>query len=58
LEEFRQHLGGRLTLTMLRNVGDPIDVHEVNRESMCEAIEIVAKYAAAPQQFAQFATLR
>ena len=30
LEEFRQHLGGRLTLTMLRGIGDPIDVHEVD----------------------------
>ena len=30
LEEFRQHLGGRLTITMLRGVGDPIDVHEID----------------------------
>ena len=39
LEEFRQHLGGRLTLTMLRGVGDPIDVHEVDEDKMREAIE-------------------
>jgi 3-dehydroquinate synthase len=38
LEEFRQHLGGRLTLTMLRAVGDPVDVHEVNPALMREAI--------------------
>ncbi|MGE3820019.1 MAG: 3-dehydroquinate synthase [Isosphaeraceae bacterium] len=38
LEEFRQHLGGRLTLTMLRGVGDPIDVHEVDAVAMREAI--------------------
>ncbi len=30
LEEFRQHLGGRLTLTMLASLGKPIDVHEVD----------------------------
>ncbi len=30
LEEFRQHLGGRLTLTMLKGAGDPVDVHEVD----------------------------
>src|SRR4051794_39641279 len=30
LEEFRQHLGGRLTVTMLRGIGDPIDVHEID----------------------------
>jgi 3-dehydroquinate synthase len=38
LEEFRQHLGGRLTLTMLRGIGDPIDVHEVDRVKMREAL--------------------
>ncbi len=46
MEEFRQHLGGRLTLTMLRGVGDPIDVHEVDRKRMCQAIRHVADYAA------------
>ncbi len=39
LEEFRQHLGGRLTLTMLRGVGDPIDVHEVDASLMRAAID-------------------
>jgi 3-dehydroquinate synthase len=48
MEEFRQHLGGRLTLTMLRGVGDPIDVHEIDRQKMCTAIERVAAYAASP----------
>ena len=45
LEEFRQHLGGRLTLTMLEDVGKPIDVHSVNRTRMLEAIEQVKAYA-------------
>lgn len=45
MEEFRQHLGGRLTLTMLRGVGDPIDVHEVDRDLMCQAIQQVGRYA-------------
>lgn len=39
LEEFRQHLGGRLTVTMLRDVGQPIDVHEVDRDAMLRAID-------------------
>jgi 3-dehydroquinate synthase len=39
LEEFRQHLGGRLTITMLRGVGDPIDVHEIDHATMRNAIE-------------------
>ncbi len=39
LEEFRQHLGGRLTITMLRGVGDPIDIHEIDHATMRNAIE-------------------
>ncbi len=41
LEEFRQHLGGRLTITMLRGVGDPINVHEIDSDAMKTAIEKV-----------------
>lgn len=39
LEEFRQHLGGRLTITMLRGAGDPINVHEIDHAAMKIAIE-------------------
>ncbi|MBX9626213.1 MAG: 3-dehydroquinate synthase [Gemmataceae bacterium] len=45
LEEFRQHLGGRLTLTMLRGVGDPVEVHEVDLAAMAEAIRRVGQVA-------------
>jgi len=45
LEEFRQHLGGRLTVTMLQRIGRPIDVHEVDRERMTEAIRRVQERA-------------
>jgi len=41
LEEFRQHLGGRLTVTMLQAVGRKIDVHEIDRGAMREAIDAV-----------------
>lgn len=44
LEEFRQHLGGRLTLTMLESIGHPIDVHEVDWPKMQTAIETVQSY--------------
>ena len=43
LEEFRQHLGGRLTVTMLEAVGKPINVHEIDEERMREAIDRVAR---------------
>lgn len=45
LEEFRQHLGGRLTLTMLHDVGRAFDIHEVDRDVMRTAIERVAAFA-------------
>lgn len=44
LEEFRQHLGGRLTVTMLQGVGQPLDVHQVDRPRMLEAIEFVSEF--------------
>jgi 3-dehydroquinate synthase len=44
LEEFRQHLGGRLTLTMLGGVGDPIDVHRIDPAQMRAAIERLERF--------------
>jgi 3-dehydroquinate synthase len=41
LEEFRQHLGGRLTVTMLEAIGRPIDVHDIDRSRMEQAIQQV-----------------
>jgi 3-dehydroquinate synthase len=38
VEEFRQHLGGRLTLTMLQAVGRPVEVHHVDAERMRAAV--------------------
>lgn len=48
LEEFRQHLGGRLTVTMLRGIGDAIDVHEIDEVAMCDAIATVAEFVQSP----------
>jgi len=45
LEEFRQHLGGRLTVTMLQAVGQPHDAHEINYPLMEEAIRQVGAFA-------------
>ncbi|QDT64864.1 3-dehydroquinate synthase [Calycomorphotria hydatis] len=47
LEQFRQHLGGRLTVTMLDGIGKPINVHEIDRQLMQQAIEIVSECSAA-----------
>ena len=47
LEEFRQHLGGRLTVTMLRAVSAPLDVHHIDVERMREAVNRVAQFSSA-----------
>lgn len=38
LEEFRQHLGGRLTVTMLREIGHNLNVHEIDVDVMKSCI--------------------
>ncbi|QGJ70929.1 3-dehydroquinate synthetase [Planctomycetales bacterium 10988] len=48
LEEFRQHLGGRLTVTMLDGIGKPINVHEIDHALMQQAIDQVTAFALTP----------
>lgn len=38
LEEFREHLGGELTITLLKGIGQGFEVHQVNKPKMIEAI--------------------
>jgi 3-dehydroquinate synthase len=38
LEEFREHLGGELTITLLKGIGEGIEVHEISLPRMAEAI--------------------
>jgi len=38
LEEFREHLGGELTITLLKGIGQGFEVHEVNLPKAIEAI--------------------
>lgn len=42
LEEFRQHLGGELTITLIEDVGRPIDVHVIDNAAMRDAMKMVA----------------
>jgi 3-dehydroquinate synthase len=46
LEEFRQHLGGRLTLTMLEAPGQPINVHQVDEPAMLDSMQELSELAA------------
>lgn len=46
LEEFREHLGGALSVTLLAGIGKPIEVHEMNPGVIEEAIrELQARNA-------------
>ena len=38
LEEFREHLGGELTITLLNEIGRGIEVHEMDSKKIVEAI--------------------
>jgi 3-dehydroquinate synthase len=39
LDEFREHLGGELTITLLRGIGRGFEVHEISRVGVTRAIE-------------------
>jgi 3-dehydroquinate synthase len=39
LEEFRQHLGGALTITLLKRIGSEFETHEMSRHWILESLE-------------------
>jgi 3-dehydroquinate synthase len=39
LEEFREHLGGELTVTLVPEIGAKLEVHEMDRDLIMEALE-------------------
>lgn len=43
LEEFREHLGGKLTITLLKDIGTKIDVHHINKKIYTRAIKIIER---------------
>lgn len=48
LAEFQEHLGGRLTIMMLEDIGRPFDVHEIRTDLMRQSIERLKAMEAAP----------
>jgi 3-dehydroquinate synthase len=48
LEEFREHLGGELTITLLRAIGHGFEVHEIDTPVMLESIHELESRASAP----------
>jgi 3-dehydroquinate synthase len=39
LDEFREHLGGELTITLLQAIGRGVEVHEVDRDAILHSID-------------------
>jgi len=39
LEQFREHLGGQLTIMLLRGIGKPFEVHDIRHEGMIRSID-------------------
>jgi len=39
LQEFREHLGGELSLTMLRDIGEAVEVHEVDEPRLLRCLD-------------------
>lgn len=46
LNEFREHLGGRLTIMLLRGIGQGLEVHEVDERALVESIALLKRYEA------------
>jgi 3-dehydroquinate synthase len=41
LDEFREHLGGQLTIMLLEGIGRPFDAHEIRRDLVIRSIELL-----------------
>jgi 3-dehydroquinate synthase len=44
LQEFREHLGGRLTVMLLDEIGRGVEVHEMDNELLVEAVRQLQQY--------------
>jgi 3-dehydroquinate synthase len=46
LQEFREHLGGQLTLPLLERIGKGIEVNEVDEKTMVQSMALLEEYQA------------
>lgn len=44
LEEFREHLGGKLTIMLLKSLGTGFEVHEMDKELVLKSIEYINQF--------------
>lgn len=47
LAEFREHLGGQLTVMLLRSIGQTFDVHDIDTSAMIRSIDVLKQVEAA-----------
>ena len=45
LQEFREHLGGRLTIMLLAGIGQPVEVNDLDHEIIAQAIALLGPRA-------------
>jgi 3-dehydroquinate synthase len=45
LTEFREHLGGELTILLLQDIGKPVEVHRISADKMKESVAMLSQYA-------------
>lgn len=45
LEEFREHLGGRLTIMLLETLGKGFEVHEIDETLVLKSIDYISSYS-------------
>lgn len=48
LRDFREHLGGKLTITLLSDLGVGVEVHEIDQDAMLQAIANLKQQGARP----------
>jgi 3-dehydroquinate synthase len=41
IQEFREHLGGELTITLINGIGQKVDVHKIDIELMKNAVNFL-----------------
>jgi 3-dehydroquinate synthase len=50
LDEFRQHLGGELCIILLRAIGAPVEVCQMDQRILVEAVALLRGYQALQRQ--------
>jgi len=48
LNEFREHLGGRLTIMLLDQIGKGVEVHEMDNQLIIDSVNFLADYRISP----------